>query len=251
MGGAAIMSQRPDFEEQWRRRFTERGRYFDSDAAIAGWSNSGLECRLRNFQRIWPGDDAGTRWIDVGCGAGSYTRYLASGGIDVIGVDYSRPSIIKASMRVPAGGWLVADARALPVRDQSMDGIICFGVMQALAHPEQAIGELIRVTKPGGQIWIDALNTRFLPTELKRLKARLADRALPLRYDDPNRLADLLRLAGAVDVRIHWVPVFPPRWQPLQRVLETIRARRLLTRWPTLAVRISHAFVLSAHRSRP
>ena len=91
---------RSTFEEIWRKRFTERGRVYDDDAAIAGWTESGLEVRLRHFQRVWRGDTAGARWLDVGCGAGSYTRYLASQGVAPVGVDYSLPSLQKARAAV-------------------------------------------------------------------------------------------------------------------------------------------------------
>lgn len=237
----------PSLEERWRRRFTERGRLFDDDAAIAGWSDSGLETRLRNFQYVWRGDCPGARWLDAGCGAGSYSRYLISRGLKVIGIDYSLPSVQKARVRGPmASNWVVADVRHLPFASKSMNGVMCFGVMQTLTHPDQVLDELIRVTVPDGQIWIDALNTDFLPTRLKRLKARFTFRELPLRYDRPAQLSSSLEQIGARNVRLYWVPILPARLQCFQSWIETPLARWAIALWPPLARLVCHAFVLSA-----
>jgi hypothetical protein len=66
---------------------------------------------------------------------------------------------------------------------------MCFGVMQALAGPDKAVTELLAATRPGGQVWIDALNRNALSTLMKRLIAWLRGRPLDLRYDDPRHVA--------------------------------------------------------------
>ncbi|MCK7583198.1 MAG: class I SAM-dependent methyltransferase [Chromatiales bacterium] len=237
----------PVLEEHWRRRFTERGRLFDDDAAIAGWSDSGLETRLRNFKHVWKGDCPGARWLDAGCGAGSYSRYLISRGLKVIGIDYSLPSVQKARVRGPmTSNWVVADVRRLPFASHSMNGVMCFGVMQTLTCPDQALDELIRVTALDGQIWIDALNADFLPTRLKRLKAWLTRRDLSLRYDRPAQLSSSLEKIGARNIRLYWVPILPARLRRFQKWVETPLAQWVIDLWPPLAKLVSHAFVLSA-----
>lgn len=239
----------PDLERYWRQRFIERGQAFDDDAAIAGWTAAGLDARLRNFARVWPGDAPAAHWLDAGCGAGSYTRFLHARGMQVWGIDYSLPSVLKARTRSAAAVvWLVADVRRLPLPTALADGVLCFGVMQALSDPEPAVAELLRVTRPGGQIWVDALNGYFLPTVLKRLYARWRGQALPLRYDQPARLAQTIRKSGAHEVRLYWVPILPARWHKLQRLLETTPVRTVLRYLPFVTMWLSHAFVLSARR---
>lgn len=241
---------RPTFEEFWRRRFTERGRIFDDDAGIAGWTESGLGARLRHFQTTWPGDAPGATWLDAGCGAGSYTRYLVDRGVHPIGLDYSLPSVQKARVRSDGSiAWLVGDATRLPVRPGSMDGVMCFGVMQALAGPEKAVAELLAAARPGGQVWIDALNRNALSTLLKRARARIRGGALALRYDNPSTLKQFLRTHGGSEVQIHWVPILPGPLQRLQPLVESAGMRRLLRRLPWLASALSHAFVISARKA--
>ncbi|ANB03760.1 class I SAM-dependent methyltransferase [Ectothiorhodospira sp. BSL-9] len=240
---------RSQFEEVWRKRFTERGRLFEDDAGIAGWTDTGLETRLRHFQRMWPGDTAGAHWLDVGCGAGSYTRYLLEQGVAPVGADYSLPSVQKARLRSDATlQWLVADATRLPLKPGTMDGVMCFGVMQALSGPEKALSELVSATRPGGQIWIDALNRGCLTTLIKRLMARLRRRPLNLRYDDPWALAALLEKLGAEQVRLYWIPILPGRLSRFQPWVESEPVHAILKHLPWLGALLSHAFLVSAKR---
>jgi 2-polyprenyl-3-methyl-5-hydroxy-6-metoxy-1,4-benzoquinol methylase len=240
---------RSTFEELWRRRFTERGRVFDDDAGIAGWTESGLGARLRHFKRVWPGDRPGAVWLDAGCGAGSYTRVLADSGVSPIGLDYSLPSVQKARVRSDSGiAWLVGDATQLPVRPGSMDGVMCFGVMQALSGPEKAVAELMAAAAPRGQVWIDALNRNCLPSVIKRILVWLRRRPMSLRHDAPSELVRLLAAHGGEEIRVYWVPILPGVLKRAQPWVESSFVNRLLGRLPWLASPLSHAFLVSARK---
>jgi ubiquinone/menaquinone biosynthesis C-methylase UbiE len=240
---------RSTFEELWRRRFTERGRVFDDDASIAGWTESGLEARLRHFKRVWPGDRPGALWLDAGCGAGSYTRFLAERGVTPLGLDYSLPSVQKARKRSDGQiAWLVGDATQLPVQAGSMDGVMCFGVMQALSGSEVAVRELMAAARPGGQIWIDALNQNCASTVFKRILTRLKRRSMSLRHDVPSELVRLLVTHGGKEVRLYWVPILPGALRRFQPWVESDFMRRVLNRLPWLASPLSHAFLVSARK---
>lgn len=43
----------------------------------------------------------------------------------------------------------------LPFKDNQFDGVGCFAVLEHVRHPEKMFNEIIRVTKPGGNIIID------------------------------------------------------------------------------------------------
>ncbi len=240
------------FEARWRERFQRFGTAHDDDASIAGWSSSGLDARYRNFCRVWAGALAGSVWVDAGCGAGTYARRLAQEGLDVLGLDYSYPTLRKARERSPAiTAWAAADVTRLPLRSASADGLLCFGVMQALGSAEAAAREIARVIKPGGEVWIDALNADCIPDALKLLLQRL--RGLPphLRYDHPDELIEALRRSGFSDVRVHWVPIMPGRLSAFQGFVESAPMRALLHALPLLGKWMSHAFVLQGRRTSP
>jgi SAM-dependent methyltransferase len=237
------------FEARWRRRFQDFAARFEDDAGIAGWSPTGLAARLRHFGHWWGGAPPGTLWLDAGCGAGTYTRFLAGQGLTVLGMDYSLPTLVKAKAR-GGGLWAAGEVARLPVRPGSLDGVLCFGVIQALSESGPAVGELAAALRPGGQVWIDALNAWCLPHLGERLMRRLRKRPPHVRYESPRVLAKLLRRNGLEHVRLYWLPILPARWQRLQWLAETEPARWLFRAAPLLGALLSHSFVLSAERRR-
>lgn len=245
---------RSEFEQRWRRRFTERGSLLDDDAGIAGWTSTGLATRVRQFRALW---DQTTRapglWLDVGCGAGTYTRLLCDEGHRVVGMDYAVPSLFKARDRTHAHGeaacWLSADVRQLPVCDGAADGILCFGVMQALSDPRPALAELGRVLRPGGELWVDALNAQCAPTRLAEWRRQRKGRPAHLRYDDPDAFREMVSGAGLRVHSRHWLPILPGRFQRWQWVLETPGTRGFLHRLQTAGALLSHSLIVRAFRS--
>lgn len=239
------------FNQRWRRRFTERGAYFDDDAGIAGWTRTGLASRVRQFQSLWQKHEpASGLWLDIGCGAGTYTRLLHAQGLEVWGIDYSAPSLQKARARSDlAIPWLAADIHHLPLPDATVDGILCFGVMQALSGPEDALAELHRVLKPGRELWVDALNVRCLPTAIREHRRRRAGAPRHLRYDLPQEFIRSGEAIGFERIELHWLPLLPGRLAAVQGLVESRPVKGLLQRLPPLGERLSHSFILRARRA--
>ena len=240
------MNTPENFEQRWRRRFERYAGMRDDDAGIAGWSTTGLAARVRHFARNWGGAAPGSLWADLGCGAGTYTRMLAGQGLRVVGTDYSGPTLAKAASRGGAVGWVQADVTRLPFASGALDGALCFGVMQALSSSVPAFAEIARVVRPGGQLWVDALNRWCLPHLTAMLWRRLRGRAYHLRYESPWRLRRSARALGLQEVRILWLPILPgrlQRWQPLVESQPFVAALRIV---PLLGALLSHSFVLVA-----
>ncbi len=243
----------PGFEERWRQRFERYGAVNDDDAGIAGWSPAGLAARFRRFAQLWRATDAaaaGHAWLDAGCGAGTYTRFLAAQLLDVTAVDYSAPTTRKARDRSPPDvRWAVADVTRLPFHDASFDGALCFGVMQALESPQAALRELRRVLRPGGVLWVDALNGACVPSALSEFRRRRRGQPRHLRYDSPRAFGAALRAAGYDRFEIFWVPIMPAPLRPLQSVVESAPLRGVLRLVPPLGLMTSHSFLARARAS--
>jgi len=234
-----------DFGAQWRKRFEAYGDSGTCDAEIAGWSANGLATRFANFQSVWNGDAPGAVWLDIGCGAGTYTEYLSECRVQAFGFDYSLPSLRKARARYDRpSGWVVADALQLAVRTDSVDGVVCFGVAQAVEGIDQLIKELVRVTRPGGQIWLDALNSRFLPSAFSSLVSRLTGATSRLRFDSVEDIRRALEARGAELVGVHRLVVLPERLKNVQDALNQLM-RSSVWLSPFLSV-FCHAFVIEA-----
>jgi SAM-dependent methyltransferase len=94
--------------------------------------------------------------LDVACGTGNLAIPAARRGARVTGLDIA-PNLIEAASQASLAEALdisfdVGNAEALPYGDAQFDTVISmFGVMFAARH-EQALAELIRVTRSGGRI---------------------------------------------------------------------------------------------------
>ena len=247
MKGRDRQTTNDTFETAWRSRFEEFASIRDDDAGIAGWSPAGLDARMRRFTGLWRPSRDGLRWLDAGCGAGTYTRHLFEHGADVIGVDYSVLSIGKARTRSPpAIEYVAADVRHLPFAAGSFDGVLCFGVIQALGESEPAVRELCLLTRPGGELWVDALNRGFVVNSVRIVARKLRGRPAHLRYESPRVLRRILREQGFRDIELFWMPIAPPRWRWLQRFVETRLLQQVLRVVPLLGRLSSHSFIIRA-----
>ncbi|HBX23366.1 MAG TPA: class I SAM-dependent methyltransferase [Desulfotomaculum sp.] len=99
---------------------------------------------------------AGMKVLDVGCGTGHYTLDLAAQGLDVTGVDISRPMLEQARAKAQHAGldiqFLEADAFQLPFNDQSFDAVIAVTVLEFAPDLSTALRETLRVLKTGGRL---------------------------------------------------------------------------------------------------
>jgi ubiquinone/menaquinone biosynthesis C-methylase UbiE len=94
--------------------------------------------------------------LDVGCGTGFLTFELAARGHRVTGVDFAPAMLAEARRKAAARGLAVtlqeADAEQLPFAPASFDLVVSRHLLWTLPHPEAAIGEWIRVLRPGGRL---------------------------------------------------------------------------------------------------
>lgn len=106
--------------------------------------------------------DKGKNVLDVGCGIGSTACHLAKRyGCRVVGADVSEKMIDWSNERAKKESletrveFVVADAQSLPFEDSFFDAVICESVNAFVKDKERAIGEYVRVTKPGGYVGLN------------------------------------------------------------------------------------------------
>lgn len=112
---------------------------------------------LNSAAYLIPHLDAGLTLLDVGCGPGTITvdlaRRLAPG--QVVGIDSSAEIIVHAAgvaydEGVHNARFQVGDVYSLDFPDESFDIVHAHQVIQHVANPVAAMGEIRRVLKPGG-----------------------------------------------------------------------------------------------------
>lgn len=99
---------------------------------------------------------AGSRVLDVGCGAGQVIQRLCQSGFEAFGVDVSEPNIQRA--RRYSENCQVYDGRNLPFPDRYFTSTGALNVLEHVEEPEAFIRELVRVTADGGRIVLSSPN---------------------------------------------------------------------------------------------
>jgi arsenite methyltransferase len=100
--------------------------------------------------------------LDIGCGVGATACYIAKRyGCRVVGIDISDKMLNWAKKRAKREKveqkveFRVADARALPFKDDIFDAVICESVTAFVEDKRKAVSEYVRVTKPEGCIGLN------------------------------------------------------------------------------------------------
>jgi SAM-dependent methyltransferase len=141
----------------------------------------------------WLKDAAGPA-LDLACGTGRYTRWLAErlGPDAAFGVDLSAPMLAGASARSPALTFARGSALSVPVADASLGALVCFGALHLFPDPAAAIAEWGRCLRPGGVV------ATLFAAERPRTRAlqRWAGRAIGLHFLEVDRVSAEMGRAG-------------------------------------------------------
>jgi SAM-dependent methyltransferase len=98
------------------------------------------------------GVQPGTRYLDIGCGAGMATQMASTLGAEVVGIDASEALLVIARERTPGGDFRVGEVEALPFADRSFDVVTGFNSLQYAGNPGVALAEARRVAEPEGRV---------------------------------------------------------------------------------------------------
>jgi 2-polyprenyl-3-methyl-5-hydroxy-6-metoxy-1,4-benzoquinol methylase len=125
------------------------------------------------------GADRGQIVLDVGCGTGTNAVRLARRGVHVQAIDFSEAVLEQAreNLRLAGVEDLVtlhqADLESLPHATESVDCILCWGVLMHVPEIELAVAELSRVLRPGGRLVVCEGNVRSIDEVALRALDRL------------------------------------------------------------------------------
>lgn len=170
-----------------RERYDRLARRYDD--RWAGYIGSSVR---HTFDRVKVAP--GQRTLDVGCGTGALHKLL---GDDVIGVDLSLGMLARGS-----GSRVAGDVMRLPFHDGAFDVVASTSSLHYWVAPVDALREIKRVTRPGGQLvltdWCDDY-----------LACRVCDRLLRLTHSGgyaraygSRELRGLIQTAGYATVNV-------------------------------------------------
>ena len=120
--------------------------------------SNGLEPYVRRLQAI--GFAGHTRVLDAGCGFGQWALALArlNSRVDACDVSSIRLVILRElaqALSIEGISARNAQLEHLPYEDDAFDLVFCYGVIFCTPW-KQSLGELARVTAPGGRIYVNA-----------------------------------------------------------------------------------------------
>lgn len=143
----------------WDEWATDYARTADRNWRVApGEEDWGIYAIPESELRMLPDDLAGLDALELGCGTGYVSAWMARRGARVTGIDNS-PRQLETARRLQAEHGLdfplhLAPAEALPFPDRSFDFAISEYGAVLWADPDRWLPEAARVLRPGGRLHV-------------------------------------------------------------------------------------------------
>lgn len=101
------------------------------------WKKKPSQLKLRYLDRFV----VGKKVLDIGCGMGFYSEYLANKGFDVTAIDTEKQFVPKRSK------FELASANDLPFEDEAFDTVLRFDILEHVEDEKRVLREVKRVCR--------------------------------------------------------------------------------------------------------
>jgi len=137
------------------------GHRLDDETSRASKATKIIAALAKTLGRDWTGRTC----LDIGCSSGLITQHLASRFRYTLGVEYDAAVKRAAKLSTYSMAFARADALRLPVRDSTVDVVVCAQVYEHVANAEILFSEIWRVLVDGGVCFLSGPN-KLYPVEL-------------------------------------------------------------------------------------
>jgi len=145
------------------KRPADVARMFDGVAARYDLTNDvlsmGQDRRWRKLVLDAVDPHPGDVVLDIAAGTGTSSEPFVARGARVVPADFSQGMLHKGKERCPDMAFTAADAMALPFADGVFDCVTMSFGLRNVADPVRALGEFLRVTRPGGRLVVCEFST--------------------------------------------------------------------------------------------
>jgi ubiquinone/menaquinone biosynthesis C-methylase UbiE len=154
--------------------------------------------------------DENAKVLDVGCGGGLDSIFLAQCGLRVMGVDLSKRALGIARERAEKArvevDWLVGSVLGLPVRAESFDLVTDRGLFHVIEDIDRLgySSEMFRVLRPSGCVVIRGASEEIGQDRFNPITEVAVDKAFPKSRWRRRAVVPILlsSSAGTIDARI-------------------------------------------------
>jgi ubiquinone/menaquinone biosynthesis C-methylase UbiE len=94
------------------------------------------------------------RVLDIGCGNGIYTQWLAKKCDVAVGIDHNQKNLDWAKTEFPHCEFVFSNGESLPFDDNSFGAVMLTEVLEHLQDDRATLKEIARVLRPGGVLLI-------------------------------------------------------------------------------------------------
>jgi ubiquinone/menaquinone biosynthesis C-methylase UbiE len=145
--------------------------------------------------------------LDVGCGTGIFTLDILALGPRVIGLEISRPMLIRAWHKAKEYPFdpIIGNMVFLPFADEVFDKTVSMTALEFVEDAHAAVRELFRVTKKGGTIVATTLNSISPWASRRKQKAEKGHHLFKkMFFRSPDEMRSMAAVDGVVKTAIHF-----------------------------------------------
>ncbi|MFP4380623.1 MAG: GNAT family N-acetyltransferase [Candidatus Sumerlaeia bacterium] len=165
------------------------------------------------------GSDSGgiPRLLDLGCGDGANTRWLADYAEEICACDYNLLRLRRCREQIPdekPSQLCLANLHSLPWPDAHFDVVFCNHVVEHIPDDVHALESIRRVLKPGGTLILGVPNEGVIWWQMAyRLQAESLASSDHQHFYTDDMIRERAEMAGFEIEGMHYTGYGPPHWK--------------------------------------
>ena len=163
------------------------------------------------------------RILDIGCGNGSLSNFIAQQGYEVVGIEESESGIKLASENFPDCKFIQGSIYNLPYQklEDKFDVAICLEVIEHLFYPKELVRAAKKVLKPNGRLMITTPYHGYLKNLMLAVTGKMDKHFTALwdgghiKFFSVKSLTSLLESENCTDINFKFAGRYPYLWKTM------------------------------------